>query len=570
MENMEKVCGVARALELLKANKKRNFVVVQFAPAVRVAVGEAFAMYRGEDAAGKIVAALRALGADAVVNSAVAEGAVTLAELKALKERKERGECLPLFSARCTAMRGYLQERLPQAAVAEIPSATEVCARLLKAYYQQATGKRVRVIAVEPCEAKKSESGADVVLTTAELAQVLESLEKNVRLLKKSALDAPLGNGSGAGYICGMSGGIAEAVARCLLTDKTGAALRKLSYSGLYGAKRLREAVVESDGEVWRFAVASGREGVDELLSAIENGANYDYAEITACEGGCICGDGQACDGEMTAKLRGLGLRYLDGKRAARSAVVGACAETLLKKWNALQRAGFEEEIEEEIIEEVEEEIVEEVIEEVIEEVAEEPVEEPAPELETVVEEEIVEEPVQEVQEEIIEEVVEEVQEEIIEEVVEEVQEEIIEEVVEEVQEDIIEEVVEEVQEVDEPAETAEEGVEEVAEEVEQPIEEPVEEVEEPVEEVPEAAEEISEVVEEVEEVAEEIAAADGQDEVNEEVQEVEETEETDEEEEEEFLDEEGKRDPYYVRLSRRDRRKLKRMKKYQRRQDNK
>jgi uncharacterized membrane-anchored protein YjiN (DUF445 family) len=144
----------------------------------------------------------------------------------------------------------------------------------------------------------------------------------------------------------------------------------------------------------------------------------------------------------MTLKLRGLGLRFLDKARAARSADVNSYAALALKEWGAMVRSGeavaentpiTEEELTPALVEEIVEETVEEVVEEVVEEAVEE------------VAEEVVEETVEEVAEEIVEEAVEEVAEEIVEETVEEVAEEIVEETVEEVAEEVVEETVEEV-----------------------------------------------------------------------------------------------------------------------------
>ena len=376
------------AQKLLQADKEKVFTVVQIVPAVRVTLGEKFGFSRGEDVLPKLSFALRMMGADAVVDTAIAQDALTLTQVKAVKAKKEQG------GAPVTVGKG-------ESSV----SPMEISARLLKKYYA-AEGKSVRVIAVVCCvNGKKKVKGADVVLTADELAQMIKETEINVRLIEKAQIDLPFGVSSGAAYICAASGGKAEAVARCLSKDKSRSALQKLVYSGLYGKSGVREASLIADGQKWKFAVVACPEEVEKIREDIEKGVcEYDFVEFTC--GGCISKGLENCeDKDRTLKLRGLGLRYLDKAHAARSADVSPYPEMLLKEWEAMVRSGeacaenapiTEDElapapIVEEIFEEVVEEVVEEApVEEVIEEVVEEaPVEE-------VVEEVVEEAPVEE------------------------------------------------------------------------------------------------------------------------------------------------------------------------------
>ncbi len=544
-------CACESALEnawrILTASKKRNFVVVQIAPAVRVSIGEKFGLTRGEDSVGKVVAALELLGADAVVDTAIASDAITLMKLKKVRQNKETGAGT-VYSSECPGWRRHAKKNYPE--IELLPTATSVCAKLLKKYYSEAKpGKKIRVIALEMGKGKKDDPGVDLALTLDELGILVNSLETSVRLLKKKPLATPLGIGSGASYIAAASGGDAEALARCLTTEKNQLHYRKFEYSGLYGKGSRREAVMTLGGEEWKFAVVDSVAAADALLADIEAGARYDYVEITACAGGQI---GKGCDlsteqGEMTRRLRHLGLKYLDRARAARSAETNAPAAALLKSWNALCRSGeaaaydvIDEIVEdfdevEEIVEEPVEEVVEETpVEEVVEVVEETPVEEVVEVVEEAPVEEVVEEPVEETPvEEVVEEVVEETPvEEVVEEPVEETPvEEVVEEVVEETP---VEEVVEEV------AATETEVVEEVAEE-------PVEE--EPEEEVLLTAEKEAELMQQVS--AEELA---------EEMKHVEEL--LDVAEEDLTLAQKLARAHYYRRLSTKERRKLKRLRK--------
>ena len=432
-ESLEQACLV------LSASKKRTFVAVQISPAVRVSIGEYFGLYRGEDAVGKVVSALTVLGADVVVDSSIAFDAVTLMRANALQQAKETGVGLPLFSSECTKWVEFAKAEYPEIASAFLPSATSLCAKALKKYYgEQMPDKKVRVIALEMGPAKKAEPGVDVVLTLDELAQLLDASELNVRMMPKVALETPFGVGSGASYFSAVSGGDAEALARCLVKDKTQNSLRKFAYSGLYDHKARRDVELNLDGTAWNFAVVDSLDEAAAVIADVKSGAKaYDYVEVTACAGGQI---GFGCDlstdeGEMTRRLRKLGLQYLDFARAARSADSSSAAAVLVKEWNAMCRSG----------EAAAFDVIDEIVEDYDEpEVIEEPVIEEEPVVEEVVEEAPVEEPV--VEEEVVEETP--VEEPVVEEVVEEapVEEPVVEEVVEEtpVEEPVVEEVVEE------------------------------------------------------------------------------------------------------------------------------
>ncbi len=502
------------AKKLLQADKNKVFLIAQFAPAARVLMGEKFGLARGEDALGRVSAALRVLGADVVTDGAIALDVLTLARVAEVRGKKDKG------GAPVVVGKGGCKT-----------SPMEIHARLLRNYYsKQAPDKAVRIITVACCaKAKEKISGSEVVLTVDELVALLSSAGMNVRLMKKSFIDTPFGVASGSAYICGSAGGKAEAVARCLMDEKSRAAAQKLAYSGLYGRGPVREANIQAGGQAWKFAVVACPEMGEKIYADIEQGVcEYDFVEFT--KGGCIShGLEENIDKAMALRVRGLGLRYLDKSRAARSADVNAYAALALKEWQALVRSGkayeeipliTEEEllpppIIEEVVEEPTEEIIEEVVEEPTEEIIEEVVEEPA--------EEIVEEVVEEPTEEIVEKVVEEPTEEIVEEVVEEPVEEIVEEVVEEPTEEIVEEVVEE---------PTEEIVEKVVEDTK----------EETVEEMPIVVEEV------IPPVAEEVAAT----------EELIDAEPIQDAEEIMEYDEENKRDPYHRRLSKRERSRLK------------
>ena len=482
--------AIELAEKLLNADKERVFVAVQIPPAVRVMIGEKFGLARGEDAMPKLSFALRALGADAVLDTAIAQDVITLTQVQALKNKKEYG------GAPVVAGKG-----------SEGGCPGEMTARLVRKYYtQRECGKSVRVIAVVCCEKAKGKiKGADVVLTANELAEMIAASGINLRLMEKVSIDMPFGVACGAAYICAACGGKAEAVARCLMENKTRAAAQKLAYSGLYGKGAIKEAVITAGGQEWKFAVVVCPEAAEKVRADIENGVcEYDFVEFSC--GGCISkGLENDDDQERTLKLRGLGLRYLDKAHAARSADMNSYAALALKEWTAMVRSGeacaeiapiTEEELQPApVVEEVVEAPVEETV---VEEVVEGTVVEETPVEETV--EEVVEEaPVEETVEEVVEEApVEETVEEVVEDAPVEVEEE------EDDEDDVVEDVAI-------AEEAVEEFVEETAEDIADVI---VEDLEEEIVET--AVEEIS-----AEEIAEEVLEKYGEDATEEEIREV-------------------------------------------------
>ncbi len=339
---------VEKAWAILFADKERTFSVVQIPPSVRFAIGERFGMHSGEDCMGKIATALRAMGADAVVDSAMGGDVAVLNDAKELKKRKEKEIKKPLFSSKCAAIADYIRAKYPDLDVSPTFSEDSINALLLKNYYRAQTGKTVRIISVQPCADKKFLLNVDCVITANELETMLAEVEDvgvSVRTLPKTPLDIPLGVATGCGYIPDFSGGMAEAVARCLLADKSVESVDKLSYGGLYGLKKRREASVILEGNTFRFAVACGMDEAEALIKEVREGkAEYDYIEITACEGGCVCGKELPIEKEDGDRLRRKSLQAIDKKRSARCADVSLTAMEMRKRykeWLRKREAGL-------------------------------------------------------------------------------------------------------------------------------------------------------------------------------------------------------------------------------------
>ena len=407
-----------KAWEILRGDKESTRVVVQIAPAVRVALGEKFGLARGEDAMGKIVAALKKIVADFVVDAAFAADIVAAKEAEELAERMKNGGKLPMFSASCPAWVHYAENRYPDLKehFSSCRSPMQTLGEGLKKCFEALEdGKETKVIAVVSCAAEKCEEvsedeipSVDLVLTTEELSEMFAEEKIRLRILKNEKADEPFTAYTGAGILTGTAGGVTEAIVRALSEDKSEDAFAKIEYSGIRSRKEFREAEIQVGELTIKAAVVCGLKAADELAEKIVAGESiYDFVEVSVCPDGCVSGGGQITSDEMTEKLRAAGLYYMDKTCALRSPEQNESAMNFASpEFTAEFAEGFRSRLEKEQaenIEPVEEEPVEEPIEETAEAVetveevpAEEPIEETAEAVETV-EEVPAEEPTEEV-----------------------------------------------------------------------------------------------------------------------------------------------------------------------------
>ena len=290
-----------------------QITVVQVAPAVRAAWGEALGLRDEEATEGRMVAALRRLGFDYVFDTNFSADLTIMEEGSELVKRlqtKEGGK-MPLFTSCCPGWVRYMKQYYPQY-VKELSSAKspqQMFGAVVKTYYAQLLGvdaDRIYSVSVMPCVAKKYECGVeevndagsgadvDVSLTTREMARMFKAANIDVAKLPEEAFDAPLGTASGAGVIFGATGGVMEAALRSAHYLVTGTDPDPDQFRAVRGGAGWREAEFDLNGRTLRTAVASGLEHARELIERVERGeAQYDFVEVMACPGGCAGGGGQ-------------------------------------------------------------------------------------------------------------------------------------------------------------------------------------------------------------------------------------------------------------------------------------
>ncbi len=343
---------IGEAWKALQDPEKR--VVIQIAPAVRVAIGEAYGLPAGENVLDKLVTALKIMGADEVYDTIFGADLTVREESQEFLRRLEAGEGLPLMTSCCPAWVKYVENERPQFLknLSTARSPMQMFASVLKENYRQkdaSDGRTTYHIAIMPCTAKKMEARraefrdrhgvpyVDLVLTTQEVVQMMKESGIRFQLLEKESPDLPYGMGSGAAEIFGTTGGVAEAVVRCCLSDKSKNALRMLEHSGLRGSEPIRFASIPIGGRNVRFAVVHGLANASKLLDQIERGeVEVDLVEVMSCRTGCVGGAGQPY-ALMNKKLqRAQGLYEIDRsamfKRSERNPVINAMYDAGLEQ----------------------------------------------------------------------------------------------------------------------------------------------------------------------------------------------------------------------------------------------
>lgn len=300
------------------ANPKKH-VVVHTAPSIRAAIGEGFGQRPGMPATGRMVAALRLLGFDAVFDTNFGADLTIVEESAEFLNRLKGEGPLPMLTSCSPGWINYLEKfqphLIPYASTCRSPMM--MTSVLLKTYYAQKKGidpKDIYVVSIMPCVAKKYEARRpehfmadgtpynDAVLTTRELIWMIKSMGIDLWTLQaidlaafpNEGFDSPLGESSGAGDIFGTTGGVMEATLRTAVERLTGKPADRLEFTEVRAVEGLREATLEIAGQTIRVGVANGLVNAAELLDRATRGDKpYHIVEVMACPGGCIGGGGQ-------------------------------------------------------------------------------------------------------------------------------------------------------------------------------------------------------------------------------------------------------------------------------------
>lgn len=323
--------------EVWKLLESDKHIIVQVAPAVRVALGEMFGRNPGESVEGEMVTALRNLGFEKVFDTNFAADLTIMEEANEFVQRLNGKGKLPILTSCCPGWVNFMEQQFSD--LIDIPSSCksphEMFGAIAKTYYAEKIGKKaedIKVVSVMPCISKKYEakrdelenegySDVDIVLTTRELGAMIKEAGIDFNNLEKSDFDNPMGESTGAGDIFGTSGGVIEATIRTAYDTITGEELEKVEFEELRGLKGIKQAKVDINGREIKIAVANGLGNTRKLLEKLrKKEIELDAIEVMACPGGCIGGGGQPYhNGKISIlKERSKGLYQIDKNKKLR------------------------------------------------------------------------------------------------------------------------------------------------------------------------------------------------------------------------------------------------------------
>ena len=291
-------------------NDPSKIVIAQIAPAVRIAIGEMFGDKSGNDMTDQITAALKFMGFNKVFDTAFSADLTVIEEANEFLKRKESNSKLPIFTSCCPAWvkfsEQYYPELLENLSSCRSPQQMfgSIAKDLLTDEYK-CERKDLVVVSIMPCTAKKFEAkreefyndgypDVDYVITTQELANMIDAAGIMFTSIPPEPLDMPLGFKTGAGVIFGNSGGVTEAALRYLYEKLSGKKLDKFDFLEVRDNPGIKETVISIDGKEVKIAIVYGLKNARTIADKVKAGkSDYDFIEVMACPGGCIGGAGQ-------------------------------------------------------------------------------------------------------------------------------------------------------------------------------------------------------------------------------------------------------------------------------------
>ena len=301
-------------------------VIAQVAPAVRVAVGDAYGLTKGRSVMGKIVNVLHRMGFDEVYDTTFSADLTVMEESAEFLNRVQSGRKFPLLTSCCPAWVKFVCDQYPEFKpnLSTCRSPQGMMSAVTKEWYRDpkhSDGKRTVMVSFMPCTAKKmeikrpnsftkGEQDTDFVITTTELIRMINNSGIDFAALEPESSDVPFGFGSGGGVLFGVTGGVTEAVLRRLIPEHNKAALEAIAECGVRGDDPIKEFTINYEENDLNICVVSGLANARKVMERVKSGeANYHLIEVMACRRGCIMGGGQpprAGDRTKAARARGI------------------------------------------------------------------------------------------------------------------------------------------------------------------------------------------------------------------------------------------------------------------------
>jgi iron-only hydrogenase group A len=324
-----KIVSAAKKEDLnlyLEKQRKEKTMVVQVAPAVRVAIAEGFDLKPGQISPQKLVTGLRRLGFNFVFDTLFSADLTIVEEANEFIHKLINNEIndKPMMTSCCPGWIGLIEQNYPEMIpyISTTKSPQMIMGAVVKHIFSQTIGlepKDINLVSIMPCVRKQGEADrvmfgnndirdVDKVITTQELIQLFKDNNINLPEELETDFDQPLGEGSGSATLFGKSGGVMTAALRYAYNLITNETMGEIEFTPIdENNLDIREALVtmtphpenkfglDSNTSISiKVAVISGLGGAKKFLKFLSDGTHkYQFVEIMACAPlGCIGGPG--------------------------------------------------------------------------------------------------------------------------------------------------------------------------------------------------------------------------------------------------------------------------------------
>ena len=289
-------------------NEKEKVVVAFIAPAVKASINECFDMEYDKNSYKKLIAALRDIGFNYVLDTSFGADVTTSLESKELIDRVKNNKNLPMFTSCCPAWVKYVEGKYPEfiSNLSTVKSPNAIMGALVKSYFSQENHipkEKIVTVGIVPCTAKKFESSrkelmndgfknVDYYLTTTEVSMMIKENKIDFKNIRLSEFDKLMGKTSSSGVIFGSTGGVTESVLRAV-SYLNGKSEDKNTCEVIRDTKDFKEVSVSIGSMKLNVLVVYGLKNAKEVLDKIKNKTvKYDFVEVMSCPMGCVGGAG--------------------------------------------------------------------------------------------------------------------------------------------------------------------------------------------------------------------------------------------------------------------------------------
>lgn len=333
-------------------NNPELFKVVQYAPSIRVSIGEEFGLEPGVDMRKKLNTALKLMGFEKVFDTNFSADLTIVEEANEFIQRftKKNPNPLPMFTSCCPAWVKHAENAYPHLLphLSSCKSPQQMLGAVVKSYYAEKYNidpEKIFMVSIMPCTAKKFEyhrpelgfqyPDVDAVITTREMGRIIKMGGYHLPNLPESDDDQVLGISTGSADIFGNTGGVMEAALRTAFYNLTGKLMSNLNIYEVRGNKNIKAAEVEINGQPIKVAVVNGIGNIGSIMKDIEAGTSpYSFIEVMSCPGGCVGGGGQPIPSSKTKiKKRQQGLYEIDQNKKLRCSFESPAIQQIYKEY---------------------------------------------------------------------------------------------------------------------------------------------------------------------------------------------------------------------------------------------